>query len=291
MTTDVDHAATVKKISEQGWLQGHIVPGDALNPYIQEGLVDSLLGGKNPTYWILISHSCTVHARNYDDAPVVEWIACNFKRGKIFGKYLNANNPRRLQLPIEDRRYLELRIERRIWTPRLALIDLQRNQEATLDAEQLETLIFWLSHSYNRIAMPDRLVDRLRFQDEASGNYVGLGVQLDKFLDEHSLRLKSAWVSFNPKHEIDTPEEPYTLAFRFLVKNRHIRELEELNQLLQEAIKEAPALEPGLVLDDITVTPMYDFTMLDVEDFTHYNSSDWLSLGEEDTESEDDTNE
>ncbi len=196
------------------------------------------------------------------------------------GAYLNSNNPRVLQLQLDEKLFFETRIERRIWTSRSVLQNLKRNQEQKLESDMIQTLSFWLSHSYNRIAIPDKLVERLKFKNHEN-TYIGLGVAIDSFLGGNAHLLKGAWISFYPKEEIlDTT--PYNVAFRLLIKPKYAAQLDELNTKLHDAINLDACEIEGLDIDECLITPMQDFTMLDAEDFTHYNSSDWLSLAEED---------
>lgn len=208
--------AAVTTIREMGWLQGDIVNGADLADHIPQAAVDGVLGGKLPSHWVLISHSCSIHARAYDQAPMVEWIALKIMKKKPLGAYLNSNNPRILQLQLDERLIFEAKIERRIWTPRSVLQSLKRNEDQKLDSEMIQTLSYWLSHSYNRIAIPDKLVERLKFRN-GENIYTGLGVAIDSFLSENAHLLKGAWISFYPKEEL-VDATPYTIAFRLLIK-------------------------------------------------------------------------
>ncbi|VVP73448.1 hypothetical protein [Pseudomonas fluorescens] len=272
--------AAVTTIREMGWLQGDIVSGADLADHIPQAAVDGVLGGKLPSHWVLISHSCSIHARAYDQAPMVEWIALKMMKKKPLGAYLNSNNPRILQLQLDEKLIFEAKIERRIWTPRSVLQSLKRNEDQKLDSEMIQTLSYWLSHSYNRIAIPDKLVERLKFRN-GENIYIGLGVAIDSFLSENAHLLKGAWISFYPKEEL-LDATPYSVAFRLLIKPKHTAKLNELNAKLQEATNLDASEIEGLDIDECLITPLQDFTMLDAEDFTHYNSSDWLSLAEED---------
>jgi len=276
--------AIVELISSQGWLQVDLVPGDALAAFIPEAVLEEQFGGKLPTYWALASHSCTVHARNYDDAPTVEWVACKLVKKKAYNKCLNALNPRKLHLPLGEKQHLELKIQRRIWTPRSALPELNRI-DVGLDESSKETFAYWMGHSYTRIAMPDKLVERLRFSDDTPA-VVGLGVQVDQFIQEKGDWLHSAWVSFEPKDELLDPTEPYAISFRFLIKNQHKRSLHEAQLRLEALLQAASPLGAGLTFDGAEVGPLQDFTMLDAEAYTRYNIHDWLSLGDSDPDDE-----
>ncbi|WP_050516626.1 hypothetical protein [Pseudomonas brassicacearum] len=271
--------SVVEAISNQGWLQGDLVAGEALSSFIPEKVLSEQLEGKLPTFWILASHSCTVHARNYEDAPSVEWVACKLVKKKAYGKCLNASNPRKLHLPIAEKLHLELRIQRRIWTPRSVLPTLERERELNLDPLSKETFGYWLGHSYTRLAMPDSLVERLRIQ--SADGPIGLGVQIEQFISERGDLLHSAWVSYEPKIELPDPSEPYFISFRFLIKPQYRRNIDEAQHYLNALIDAAPALPAGLVFDDAVVAPLQDFTMLDAETYTRYNTYDWLSLGED----------
>lgn len=276
--------AAVATIRKMGWLQGDIVNGDDLAEHIPKSMLDELLGGKQPSYWVLISHSCSIHARSYDQAPMVEWIALKLGKKKPLGTYLNSNNPRILQIPLEEKLFLEAKIERRVWTSRSVLQSLQRNQNQKLEPDMIQTLSFWLSHSYNRIAIPDKLVERLKFKIHEK-TYTGLGVAIDDFLAEYAHLLKGAWISFYPKEEIQD-DAPYNVSFRLLIKPKYLTQLNELNAKLQDVINLKPEETKGIDIDECLVTPMQDFTMLDAVDYTHYNSSDWLSLAEEENDND-----
>ncbi|EPY8488761.1 hypothetical protein [Pseudomonas aeruginosa] len=270
----------VKAISAAGWLQGDIVSGEALIPHIPGDVLASQFDGKAPDFWMLSSHSCTVHARNFDDAPLVEWVAVKVKK-KPYALYLNALNPRILQLEIAAKQIFELKIHRRAWTSRAVLPTQHRNATVTLNDDQRRTFSFWMSHAYNRIAMPDALVERLKAEIDRDGMQ-GIALLVDEFLKRNNHMLASAWVSFNPKWEIQDPTEPYEVLFRFLTKRECARHATELNAELTKIIGVSRQVSEGLYFEGAEVTVLQDFTMLDAEDFVRYNQHDWLSIGEGD---------
>lgn len=77
---DTPEQEIVSAISAAGWLQGDTVSGDALIEHISEEVLKGQFEGVAPAYWMLASHSCTVHARNLCDAPWIEWIAVKVKK-------------------------------------------------------------------------------------------------------------------------------------------------------------------------------------------------------------------
>ncbi|MFK7671715.1 hypothetical protein [Pseudomonas lundensis] len=271
----------VREISRQGWLQGDIVLGEALATHIPDAVVANQLDGSLPTHWVLISHSCTVHARNYADATNVEWIACKLVKKKPFGKYLNALNPRQLQIELGAKLFLDLKLQRRVWTSRSVLPALERSPDGVrLEQDQRDTLSYWLAHGYTRVAMPDKLVERLKKYNDDKTPF-GLGVVVDGFLERNAQYLDSAWVSFFPKIELDVDATPYEISFRFLVKRKFARELQALQADLADALAAEPGRDQGIILGEADVTPLQDFTMLDAQDYIRYNVHDWLSLGDE----------
>lgn len=271
----------VGQISRQEWLQGDIILGDALAAHIPEAVIAHQLDGSLPTHWVLISHSCTVHARKYTDAPIVEWIACKLVKKKPYGKFLNALNPRQLQIALGGKLYLDFKLQRRIWTSRSLLPELERSPNGIrLEQDQRDTLVYWLAHGYTRVAMPDKLVDRLKKYNDENTPY-GLGVQVDAFLEKNAQYLDSAWVSYFPKTELEATTDPYEIAFRFLVRRECVRQLPTLQAELADALAANPHHDEGLILGEAEVTPLHDFTMLDAHDYIRYNVHDWLSLGEE----------
>lgn len=278
--TDTPGDEVVKAISVAGWLQGDIVSGEGLMPHIPADVLASQFDGKAPDFWVLASHSCTVHARIFDDAPLVEWVAIKVKK-KSYLPYLNALNPRTLQLEIAAKQIFELKIHRRVWTSRAVLPTQHRNAAVTLNEDQRRTFSFWMSHAYNRIAMPDTLVERLKAEIGHDGMQ-GIAMLVDEFLKGNNHMLASAWVSFNPKCEIQEPAEPYEVLFRFLTKREHARQATELQAELTKMVGVSRQVSEGLIFEGAEVTVLQDFTMLDAEDFVRYNQHDWLSIGEED---------
>ncbi len=247
-------------------------------PHIPDAVLASQFDGKAPEFWILASHSCTVHARIFDDAPLVEWVAVKVKK-KSYRPYLNALNPRVLQLEIAEKQIFELKIHRRVWTSRAVLPTQHRNATVTLNDDQRRTFSFWMSHAYNRIAMPDALVERLK-ADIGHDGMQGIAMQVDEFLRKNNHMLASAWVSFNPKWEIQEPSEPYEVLFRFLTKRECARHVTELQAELTNMVGVSRQISEGLSFEGAEVSILQDFTMLDAEDFVRYNQHDWLSLGE-----------
>jgi len=249
-------------------------------PHIPDDVLASQLDGKAPDFWMLASHSCTVHARSFDDAPLVEWVAIKVKK-KPYLPYLNALNPRTLQLEIAAKQIFELKIHRRVWTSRAVLPTQHRNVTVTLNDDQRRIFSFWISHAYNRIAMPDALVERLKAEIGRDGMQ-GIAMLVDEFLKRNNHMLASAWVSFNPKWEIQESTEPYEVLFRFLTKRECARHATELHAELTEMLGVSRPVSEGLFFGGAEVTVLQDFTMLDAEDFVRYNQHDWLSIGEGD---------
>lgn len=200
---------------------------------------------------------------------------------KPYLPYLNALNPRTLQLEIAAKQIFELKIHRRVWTSRAALPILHRNTTVTLNDEQRRTSSFWMSHAYNRIAMPDALVERLKAESGREG-IQGIAMLVDEFLKRNNHMLASAWVSFNPKWEIQEPTESYEVLFRFLTKRECARHATELHAELTRMVGVSRQVSEGLFFEGAEVTVLQDFTMLDAEDFVRYNQHDWLSIGEGD---------
>ncbi len=252
--------------------------------HISEEVLKGQFEGVAPAYWMLASHSCTVHARNLCDAPWIEWIAVKVKK-KAFDNQLHALNPRTLHLQHAEKQVLELKIHKRVWTKRAVLPTLHRNPVITLSEENGQYFSYWMSHHYNRIAMPDELVNRLK-ADQGDDGMKGIAVLVDDFLHQNNQFFASAWVSFNPKGEIRDPAEPYEVVFRFLTKREHARRANELHDQLNELLGVARNLNDGLYFGGADVTVLQDFTMLDAEDFVRYNLHDWLSVGDTDEDEE-----
>lgn len=277
---DTPEQEIVKAISVAGWLQGDTVSGETLIQHISKDVLDTQFEGKAPEYWVLASHSCTVHARNFADAPQVEWIAARIKK-KAFDKHLNALNPRTLILELGEKQFLELKIHKRVWTSRAVLPTLTKNGQIDPSLEARSIFSYWLAHSYNRIAMPDALVERLTAEQGEDG-LQGIARLVDEFLKTHNHKLASAWVSFYPKHELQDPEEPYEVIFRFLTKQQYAREVTDLDQELSHILGVPRGVGGGLEFKGAEVTVLQDFTMLDAEDYVRYNLHDWLSVGDSD---------
>ncbi|ETV48657.1 hypothetical protein V555_05216 [Pseudomonas aeruginosa BWH054] len=129
--------------------------------------------------------------------------------------------------------------------------------------------------------MPDTLVERLKAEIGHDGMQ-GIAMLVDEFLKRNNHMLASAWVSFNPKCEIQEPAEPYEVLFRFLTKREHARQATELQAELTNMVGVSRQVSEGLIFEGAEVTVLQDFTMLDAEDFVRYNQHDWLSIGEED---------
>lgn len=140
---DTPEQEIVSAISAAGWLQGDTVSGDALIEHISEEVLKGQFEGVAPAYWMLASHSCTVHARNLCDAPWIEWIAVKVKK-KAFDKQLHALNPRTLHLQHAEKQVLELKIHKRVWTKRAVLPTLHRNPVITLSEENGQYFSYWI---------------------------------------------------------------------------------------------------------------------------------------------------
>lgn len=150
---------TATKINNAGWKQGSIfVPKKILAVPLEFNSDNECL--------MVITHSCIVVSRRFELDRAVEAMVC---------KKLSKFNPRSPEATGKNQRTLHLEIDseegiigiscdinRRFFFDRNQLLDLsvQRNL-SKVNAKKLAT---WLGRYYNRMALPDDLVDKLKLE-------------------------------------------------------------------------------------------------------------------------------
>jgi hypothetical protein len=149
---------TAKKINNAGWRQGSIfTPINVLLVPIEFDSTNESL--------IVIIHSCIVVSRSFERDRVVEAMVCkklpkiNLKSPEATGK-----NQRILHLGIdweEEVICIAYDINRRFFLDRKLLLDL--TVQRTLSKDNTKKLATWVSRYYNRIALPDDLVNKMKF--------------------------------------------------------------------------------------------------------------------------------
>lgn len=175
------------------WRQGSVL---AQKDFQAAGLTDA----PDTDLAIAISHDCDIANDNLDTEPVVEFVFARILE-QHNGNYTHGKNPRILHLDYTGNGqtiWLELLASSKVMVHKNSLGETQPDQVYSLTASQ--TLQSWLAVRYRRIALPNGLVDRLRY----------VSTYIEKECKKNSSGILSFRLSYEPQDEL-IPEEPYEL--------------------------------------------------------------------------------
>lgn len=152
--------AWARQIQDLGWRQGCVFRP----PEGAEAVLPGYLDLKPDEWLVVCTQSCSVCSKNFDAVPLIEVIAAspiakfNPSHGDAKGKSSHT-----FHLPIKGvpgAEALLCKLGRRAFIPRRLLLD-WRPHGTWLPDEALNSFKGWLANYYMRIALPDRLMDRL----------------------------------------------------------------------------------------------------------------------------------
>lgn len=180
---------------ETKWAQGALLTGQSLAELHPEARSDSVA--------VAISHSCDISNDSLEAEPVVEFVVGR-PLTTCDGNYSHAKNPRKLHLPIwlnAEFRAMELEANKKFSVPKSDLYRHQPDEERRLNPADVEVLQAWLAARYQRQALPDALVKRLK----------PLFDKMEKLGGKHSQAILGYWFDFDPREELP-PEAPYEVS-------------------------------------------------------------------------------
>ncbi|MBI3504667.1 MAG: hypothetical protein HY059_07485 [Proteobacteria bacterium] len=198
-------SATLHEIlRSRGWRQGCVLPA-ALAASIRWHAGSAVAIPEN---WVAIavSQDCDILSPNPEAEPIIEVVA-----GSVIAKqtpeYLGARNPRRLDLSITNAAgeasfvRLEMRLKGVIDRTALTQTDVLQSGVA---ADDLRTLVLWLTKRYERPAYPDEFNRRLK------GTIGKLRKVLKKAKHGQPLAILVSFVDGQREAEL-APDEPYQI--------------------------------------------------------------------------------
>lgn len=224
------------------WHQGNIIKLKELGLNDCDGLNLALV----------ISHDCDIVHDN-ETEPFIEFV-CGKIIDSVNGNYENGKNPRILHLPLKhngNRSYIELRAYSKKIIRKDALTSYNPDIEFDIDNKS-NILQSWLSARYNRQALPDCLVDRLR----------PVAKLIEKEGKRHSSIITGYWFSYDPKSEI-TNDEPYEINFYVIYSTDKVEYADIANEIA-EKIKEKINAIGELFLKECKAFSDREFTVRDI---------------------------
>ena len=241
------------------WRQGDVL---AQKDFQAVGLTDK----PDADLAIAISHDCDIANDNLDTEPAIEFIFARIL-DQHNGNYTYGKNPRILHLDYTRNGqtiWIELIASRRAMVQKNSLEVIQPDQTYSLIT--LQTLQSWLAVRYRRIALPNSLVERLRYVS----NY------LEREGKRNSSGILSFRLSYEPQDEL-LPEEPYELWLSIVYVTDKAEYAAMAADIAQNLKTEFPNLlekkkDSGTVdLRKCEAVSETEFTLRDMRDTVEYN--------------------
>lgn len=150
----------VRQIEQKKWWQGSVIPAAELSRYV------STLCGRD--FWVIASQTCNLYNPSFEKVTAIELIAGK-RVDQCSSGFSKGDHPRILHVETisenNDKLFLELDIQNRIWISRRLLTDIQqpifniKDANHTVDHEGknkwLDNFVGWLARSYNRVTLPN----------------------------------------------------------------------------------------------------------------------------------------
>lgn len=241
------------------WRQGSVL---AQNDFQAVGLTDK----PDADLAIAISHDCDIAHEDLDTEPAIEFIFARIL-DQHDGNYTYGKNPRILHLDYTRNGqtiWIELIASRRAIVQKNSLEVIQPDQTYSLIT--LQILQSWLAVRYRRIALPNSLVERLRF----------VSTYIEKKGKRNSSGILSFRLSYEPQDEL-LPEEPYELWLSIVYVTDKAEYAAMAADVAQNLKTEFPNLlekkkDGGTVdLRKCEAVSETEFTLRDMRDTVEYN--------------------
>lgn len=247
-----------QSIREHRWRQGSVLSAEMAArlaaPYFADWGQDDRA--------LLLSQDCDVVHSSYEAEPTVELIRAKVVAGED-AMARHGRNPRKLQLEISDRAFLNLSIHDRWVTARSELETLPPESTFALGGESLQILVEWVAKRYTRPAFPDTFNDR-----RASATK-----KIEKELKKSGKLITGVFLAIAPNGEC-ADDESYTVALRItaakdtLASKNIETELARSTRLIADALGACNGIE---VVDHALVSEAA-FTLADLRFFRRW---DW----------------
>lgn len=244
-----------RALIDRGWGQGSLLPPELA------AKVELIRFAPEPDeeqerWYIVVSQDCDVVAGSFTSEPAVE-VAVLEAIPATAAVNLYNRSPRELHLNITraDRNPQAVRV--RIWNrgflSREHLLRADPSGELRLTPEQIASIVSMFGRRYDRIALPDALVERLKPAQK----------RLKRFLEDHEEKIADLLIGYSPEEELNDLESRYKLSV-YVLLNRSINpesnearafEKEARRQLLEILGRlEGISLQPVLIVDPYKLT-------------------------------------
>lgn len=193
-------SALRQSILDNGWRQGSLIRCDRLISAANEmGIEIPDVPDRPDAYLILVSTSCDVVYGDKGQLPCVEAQLC-FVNPKAKNTNAKVTDPRKMVLSHEDQK-LDIHMKGATALDRELLSDIQ--PDSILDEAAVNSLIRWKVAHYNRLALPETLVERIgsKLRDK----------EFLKWVKRNSDYLEGIFLEVRPLIELDR-ESSYELG-------------------------------------------------------------------------------
>lgn len=177
-----------QKLLDNGWLQGSVIDFtslfDAAKMHGLENGFPSNETVENDAKVVIINMSCDVVFGKCDELPQVECYICPINN-KLNKNNAKISDPRKMVL-IHNQKKLDVRMKNHLFIDRRLLSHLKPSSQ--LAQNELNSLIRWKVSLYNRLGLPESLVERigdvlrdrdfLRWMTQNSDKIEGLFIEL-----------------------------------------------------------------------------------------------------------------
>lgn len=184
-----------KPVRRNNWRQGSVLPRVAAVE------LQVMAAGDDSGFAMVISHDCDCVADPERDRYVEIIVGSQVE--KLDGNNTHGKNPRKLHLELSQcGKLVELVISPKATVEKRALLSHDPDSTWTLSREEKTILGRWLAARYNRAALPNELVERLRIVYD----------DFRKAARSHADKVIGIFLDFEPDGEIHNKDEPYAVS-------------------------------------------------------------------------------
>lgn len=200
---DLSPAETRQALLRSGWRQGSVLGPDLAARV--EMLPHAQLDPNLAEHWyVVVSQDCDLMSGSFAAEPAVEVIVLK-PVPQLDAQRMHLRNPRELHLEVATAaggtRPVAARIWNRGYLDRRLLLEHEPSDPLVLSHHDVDLLSSFLRRRYDRVALPDTFVERLR----------PARAKLEKLLSDFPDAIVSVLIGLTPDGEPDPPDSPYEL--------------------------------------------------------------------------------
>ncbi len=194
-----------------GWRQGSVLGPDLVARV--EMLPHAQLAPDVAERWyVVVSQDCDIMSGSFAAEPAVEVIVLH-PVPQLDAQRMHLRNPRELHLEVATAaggtRPLAVRIWNRGYLDRRLLLEHEPSDPLLLSSRDVDLLSSFLRRRYDRVALPDTFVERMR----------PARAKLEKLLSDFPDEIVSVLIGLTPHGEPDPPDSPYQLRMYVVLSN------------------------------------------------------------------------